>query len=59
MTSGIVITFVIGKSAGKVPKSTMIGYGTPSTTARASVDSDSLTNLSLLKIQSNPLGDQG
>ena len=56
MTSGIVITFKIGQSAGKVSKSVMIGYGTPSTTARLSVDNDSLINLNLLKIQSSPLG---
>jgi hypothetical protein len=46
MTSGIVITLKIGQSAGKVPKSVLIGHGTPSTTARASVNNDCLVNMS-------------
>jgi len=32
MTSLIVITFEIGQSAGKIPKTVMLGYGIPSTT---------------------------
>jgi hypothetical protein len=53
MTSDIVITLRIGQSARKKPKSVMIGYGFRSTTARVSVDNDSLVNLNLLKIQSS------
>jgi hypothetical protein len=34
MTSLIVITFDIGQSAGKKPKSIMVGHGFPSETAR-------------------------
>ena len=55
MTSEIVITFRIGQSAGKVSKSAMIGYDTPSTTARVPVGNDSLINLNLHKIQSSPI----
>ena len=59
----MVIKLEIGQSAGKVSKSVMIGYDTPSTTEcilifsmpRVSVDNDSLINLNLLKIQSSPL----
>jgi len=55
MTSGIVITSRIGQSAGKEPKYRYGEvYGSPSTTARSSVDYDKLTIWSLLKIQSSP-----
>jgi hypothetical protein len=40
----------------RVPKAAMIGYGTVSETAKASVIYDGLTNLRLLKVQSNLLG---
>ena len=57
MTSGMVITFRIGQSAGKESKYRFGKvYDSPSTTARISVNNEDLTNLSLLKIQSSPLG---
>lgn len=37
------------------PKSDMIGYGSVSETAKASVINDGLINLRLLKVQSSPL----
>ena len=52
MTSLIVITFKIRKSAATVPKSVMIGYGIASTTARVWENNDGLINLNFLKIQS-------
>ena len=45
----------IGRSAVRLPKSVMIGYGSPSTTERVLVNYEGLINLSLLKIQSAPL----
>ena len=45
MTSGIVIMFRIGQSAGKEPKTDFVGYGSPSTTARVLVSDDGLANL--------------
>lgn len=54
MTSGIVKTIEIGQSAGLLPTSVMIGYGRLSTTERVSANYESLTNLSLLKVQSTP-----
>jgi hypothetical protein len=38
------------------PNSDMIGYGSVSETAKASVNNDGLINLSLLKVQSSLLG---
>ena len=38
------------------PNSAMIGYGSVSETAKASVNNDGLINLSLLKVQSSLLG---
>ena len=55
MTSDIVKTLRIGKSADKESKSVMTRYDSSSTTERVSVDNDSLVNLNLLKIQSSPL----
>jgi len=45
----------IGQSAVRLPKSAMIGYGSPSTTERVLVSSDGLINLNLLKIQSGSI----
>ena len=45
----------IGRSAVRLPKSVMIGYGSPSTTERVLVNYEGLISLSLLKIQSAPL----
>ena len=60
MTSGMVITFRIGQSAGKESKYRFGKvYDSPSTTARISVNNEDLTNLSLLKIQSSPWGNSG
>jgi hypothetical protein len=50
----VVIRLEIGKSAGSVPKSVMIGYGALSTTERMSVNNDGPSILSWLKIQSTP-----
>ena len=55
MTSDIVKTLRIGKSADKESKSVMTRYDSSSTTERVSVDNDSLVNLNLLKIQSSLL----
>ena len=44
----------IGQSAVRLPKSPMIGYGSPSTTERVLVNNEDLINLNLLKIQSDP-----
>ncbi len=38
MTSSMVTTLKIGQSAGKEPKVAMLGYGSPSTTARVLVN---------------------
>ena len=50
----MVIMLGIGKSAGLLSKSVMIGYDRLSTTERMLVGNDGLTNLNLLKIQSTP-----
>ena len=42
-----------------LPKSVMIGYGGHSETERVLVNSDELTTLNWLKIQSGPLGNFG
>ena len=55
MMSDIVKTLRIGQSADKESKFDMIEHDSSSTTARVSVDYDSLINLNLLKIQSSPL----
>ena len=52
----MVIMLGIGQSAGLLPKSDMVGYGRPSTTARVSVDNEGRPTLSPLKIQSSPAG---
>lgn len=41
------------------PKFVMVEYGSVSTTGKRSVDSDELATLSLLKVQSSPLREQG
>ena len=63
MTSDIVITKKISDMAihewtirRREPKSDVIGYGSLSETAKASVNNDGLINLSLLKVQSSLLG---
>ena len=48
----MVIMLGIGKSAGLLSKSVMIGYDRLSTTERMLVGNDGLINLNLLKIQS-------
>jgi hypothetical protein len=48
----MVIMLGIGQSAVRLPKSAMIGYGSPSTTERMLVNNEGLINQSLLKIQS-------
>ena len=52
----MVIMLGIGQSAGSLSKSAMIGYERLSTTERVWVGNDDLTNLSLPKIQSIPIG---
>ena len=52
----MVIMLRIGQSAALLTKSVMIGYVRRSETERVWVNNDSLINLSLLKIQSAPLG---
>jgi DNA-directed RNA polymerase beta' subunit len=52
----MVIMLRIGQSAGLLTNSIMIGYVRVSTTERVLVNIDGLINLSLLKIQSSPLG---
>ena len=47
---------MIGQSAVLLPKSVMVGYGRHSETERVSVNCEGLAILSLLKIQSVPLG---
>jgi hypothetical protein len=42
-----------------LPKSVIVGYGRHSETAQVLVNNEGLTNLSLLKIQSFPLGNLG
>ena len=54
MTLGTVKTLRIGRSAGLLPNPVIIGNGRVSTTERVLVVHDGLTNLKLLKIQSNP-----
>lgn len=54
MTLGMVITSKIyGQSAGKEPKSVMVGYGSPSETARVPVRNERLAISISLKIQSS------
>ena len=48
----MVIMLRIGQSAVRLPKSVIIGYGSPSTTERVLVSNDGLINQNLLKIQS-------
>lgn len=55
----MVIMLRIGQSAVLLTKSVMIGYVRHSETERVWVNNDSLINLSLLKIQSVPLGNFG
>jgi hypothetical protein len=52
----MVIMYRIGQSAGLVPKFVMLEYGTLSETERVLVGNEGLSNLNLLKIQSDPLG---
>lgn len=52
----MVIMSRIGQSAALLSKSVMIGYDRRSETERVWVNDDGLTILSLLKIQSAPLG---
>jgi DNA-directed RNA polymerase II subunit RPB1 len=55
----MVIMLRIGQSAALLTKSVMIGYVRRSETERVWVNDEGLTNLSLLKIQSAPLGNFG
>ena len=55
MTSGIVKTLMIGRSAGLLPMCVIIAYGRVSTTERMLVVYDDLINRKSLKIQSSPL----
>ena len=43
----------------RVPNAAMIGYGTVSETAKASVSDEGLINPRMLKVQSSPLGNMG
>ena len=52
----MVIMLGIGQSAALLSKSTMEGYDRRSETERVLVNNEGLTILSLLKIQSDPLG---
>jgi hypothetical protein len=56
MNLGMVIMLWIGQPACLRPKGAMLAYGRASETERKSVCEESLSNLSRLKIQSEPLG---